>query len=134
MGQVTRRGLDERLLTHHPAGKACLETCLANGWQPSSADVYRGVFRQLGVIETMSLAELSYVMTLLTAAGGRLGPRLGESRPDQRFRRFHVPGWNGWLRRAAARTEHLRQRICNAPVPVVRTPGPCPVLFLRLPR
>jgi acyl-CoA synthetase (NDP forming) len=47
------------------------------GKQPSSADVYRGVFRQLGVIETMSLAELSYVMTLLTAAGGRLGPRLG---------------------------------------------------------
>lgn len=41
MGQVTRRGLDERLLTHHPAGKACLETCLANGWQPSSADVLR---------------------------------------------------------------------------------------------
>ncbi len=45
---------------------------------------------------------------------------------------FTVPGRNGWLRRAAPRTEHLRQRICHAPVPVVRTLGPCPVLFLRL--
>jgi hypothetical protein len=28
-------------LTHHPAGKECLEVCAANGWLPNSADVVR---------------------------------------------------------------------------------------------
>jgi hypothetical protein len=41
MAQSTRGPLDERLLTHHPAGRLCLEICLAYGWQPSSADVLR---------------------------------------------------------------------------------------------
>jgi hypothetical protein len=36
-----RQAVDERLLTHHPAGKQCLEVCQANGWQPASGDVLR---------------------------------------------------------------------------------------------
>lgn len=44
---------------------------------PSDRDVYAGVFRQSGVIQVMSLAELSYVMTLLVSVGERLGPRVG---------------------------------------------------------
>jgi hypothetical protein len=32
---------DERLLSHHPAGKVCLEVCQANGWEPASGDVVR---------------------------------------------------------------------------------------------
>lgn len=47
------------------------------GKNPTAGDVYAGVFRQLGVIQVASLAELSYVMTLLTSVGDRLGPRLG---------------------------------------------------------
>ena len=35
------RGLDTRLLSHHPAGQACLDACTANGWVPESADVVR---------------------------------------------------------------------------------------------
>ncbi len=41
MAQSMRRRFDERLLTHHPAGKLCLDICLANGWQPESADILR---------------------------------------------------------------------------------------------
>jgi acyl-CoA synthetase (NDP forming) len=59
----------------HP--ESARSTLSHTGKRPSSADVYSGVFRQLGVIEAMSLAELSCVMTLLTAAGDRLGPRVG---------------------------------------------------------
>ncbi|MDX3906599.1 MAG: CoA-binding protein [Pigmentiphaga sp.] len=44
---------------------------------PTDRDVYAGIFRQLGVIQVASLAELSYVMTLLTSVGDRLGPRVG---------------------------------------------------------
>ena len=44
---------------------------------PTDRDVYAGVFRQLGVIQVVSLSELSYVMTLLTSVGDRLGPRVG---------------------------------------------------------
>src|SRR6185295_3302815 len=47
------------------------------GKDPTSGDVYAGVFRQLGVTQVASLAELSYVMTLLTTAGDRVGPRVG---------------------------------------------------------
>ncbi|MBI3973758.1 MAG: hypothetical protein HY332_20980 [Chloroflexi bacterium] len=36
-----RKPFDERLLTHHPAGRACLDACLANGWQPANGDVLR---------------------------------------------------------------------------------------------
>jgi hypothetical protein len=44
MGRSTGKqdqAVDERLLTHHPAGKQCLEVCQANGWQPASGDVVR---------------------------------------------------------------------------------------------
>ena len=41
MARTTRKGLDERLLTHHPAGKDCVDICQANGWHPTSADVLR---------------------------------------------------------------------------------------------
>jgi hypothetical protein len=33
--------LDARLLSHHPAGKQCLEACTANGWAPATGDVVR---------------------------------------------------------------------------------------------
>ncbi|MGH2350942.1 MAG: hypothetical protein ACRDI2_10385 [Chloroflexota bacterium] len=41
---MTRRAakpFDQRLLSHHPAGKACVDACLANGWQPGNGDVLR---------------------------------------------------------------------------------------------
>ena len=41
MARSTRKALDQRLLTHHPAGQACLDICLANGWQPTNADILR---------------------------------------------------------------------------------------------
>jgi hypothetical protein len=41
MAQSTRKAFDERLLTHHPAGQACVDVCLSNGWQPASGDVIR---------------------------------------------------------------------------------------------
>ena len=33
--------IDQRLLTHHPAGQACLDACTAHGWTPENADVVR---------------------------------------------------------------------------------------------
>lgn len=41
MASRSRRRFDERLLLHHPAGKACLEVCTAYGWAPDSSDVIR---------------------------------------------------------------------------------------------
>ena len=41
MAQTTRRAIDERLLTHHPAGQTCVDVCRANGWEPTNADVLR---------------------------------------------------------------------------------------------
>jgi hypothetical protein len=41
MARGTSRSIDERLLMHHPAGKACLDVCLAHGWLPTNADVLR---------------------------------------------------------------------------------------------
>jgi hypothetical protein len=41
MARKANAQLDGRLLTHHPAGKECLEICAANGWTPDSADVIR---------------------------------------------------------------------------------------------
>lgn len=32
---------DARLLSHHPAGKQCLDACIANGWAPGPGDVVR---------------------------------------------------------------------------------------------
>jgi acyl-CoA synthetase (NDP forming) len=47
------------------------------GKNPTAREVYAGVFRQLGVVHVASLAELAYVMTLLTCVGKRLGSRVG---------------------------------------------------------
>lgn len=47
------------------------------GKNPTAGEIYAGVLRQVGVTQPASLAELSYVMTLLTVAGDRLGPRVG---------------------------------------------------------
>lgn len=47
------------------------------GKNPTAGEIYAGVFRQLGVTQVASLAELSYAMTLLSVAGDRLGPRVG---------------------------------------------------------
>jgi hypothetical protein len=33
--------LDHRLLRDHPAGRACIDACRANGWQPATGDVVR---------------------------------------------------------------------------------------------
>jgi acyl-CoA synthetase (NDP forming) len=59
----------------HP--ESARSTLSHTGKHPSAADVYAGVFRQLGVVEVASLAELTYVMTLLTNAGPSMGPRIG---------------------------------------------------------
>ncbi len=47
------------------------------GKNPSGGDIYSGALRQCGVIQAKSLAELSYVMTLITCAGDRLGDKVG---------------------------------------------------------
>lgn len=59
----------------HP--ESVRSTLSHTGKNPTAGDVYAGVFRQLGAIQVASLAELAYVMTLLTIAGDRLGPRVG---------------------------------------------------------
>lgn len=41
MAQPRHTPIDVRLLTHHPAGKRCVEVCTANGWLPESGDVVR---------------------------------------------------------------------------------------------
>lgn len=47
------------------------------GKNPSSGSVYAGALRQSGVVQVHSLAELAYVMTLITACGDRLGDKVG---------------------------------------------------------
>lgn len=59
----------------HP--ESARSTLSHTGKHPTAGDIYTGVFRQLGVIQVASLAELAYVMTLLTTVGERLGPRVG---------------------------------------------------------
>jgi len=44
---------------------------------PTSADVYAGIFRQLGVVEVSSLSELTYVAKLVTGPGRLNGNRIG---------------------------------------------------------
>lgn len=43
----------------------------------SPADIYRGVFRQYGIVNVLSLAELGYAMSLLTAFGDPPGAKVG---------------------------------------------------------
>jgi acetate---CoA ligase (ADP-forming) len=59
----------------HP--ESVRSTLSHTGKRPSSDDVYAGIFRQLGIVDVVSSAELAYVMMLLTAADSRLGPRVG---------------------------------------------------------
>lgn len=85
MAQGTDRSLDERLLTHHPAGKACLEVCTANGWIPESGDLVRLVrlwdeVRQGRRSEVaLSRARLGFARWLVSQ--GRLNE--GSVTPDQ---------------------------------------------------
>ncbi|MGE5511403.1 MAG: acetate--CoA ligase family protein [Bacteroidota bacterium] len=44
---------------------------------PTSADVYAGIFRQVGVVEVSSLAELVYVVKLITGVRRQPGHRVG---------------------------------------------------------
>lgn len=63
--------IDERLLSHHPAGKACLDVCLANGWLPGSGDVVRlvrlwdEVHAGMRSEEALSVAHLEFARWLL---------------------------------------------------------------------
>lgn len=41
MAKRAHAAVDERLLTHHPAGQACLDVCAANGWAPDAGDIVR---------------------------------------------------------------------------------------------
>ncbi len=70
MAQTAKKALDERLLTHHPAGKACVDVCHANGWHPTNADVLRlvqlwdQVHQGLRSESTLSPARLDFVRWL----------------------------------------------------------------------
>ncbi len=33
--------VDQRLLSHHPAGQKCFDVCYANGWIPENDDILR---------------------------------------------------------------------------------------------
>lgn len=76
-GQARRNGRRVVVLRAGGHPESARSTFYHTGKSPSSADVYAGIFRQLGVIEAASLAELTYVMTLLTTVGDRLGRRVG---------------------------------------------------------
>ena len=80
---MARRGsqsFDSRLLSHHPAGKQCLDVCTANGWQPNNADVLRlvrlwdEVRRGQRSEVAISPARLQFARWLVTT--GRLGEDL----------------------------------------------------------
>lgn len=80
MAQRTGRSgkpLDPRLFTHHPAGKACLEVCTANGWLPTSGDLVRLIRLWDEVKEgrrsetALSLAHLEFARWLIEH--GRIG-------------------------------------------------------------
>jgi acyl-CoA synthetase (NDP forming) len=59
----------------HP--ESARSTASHTGKRPTDAGVYAGIFRQLGIVDVGSLAELSAAMRLLDTAGSRLGPRIG---------------------------------------------------------
>lgn len=59
----------------HP--ESARSTASHTGKQPTDATVYAGIFRQLGIVDVGSLAELSATMLLLDTVGSRLGPRIG---------------------------------------------------------
>jgi acyl-CoA synthetase (NDP forming) len=59
----------------HP--ESARSTASHTGKRPTDSSVYAGVFRQFGIVDVATLAELSAAMILLEAAGSRLGPRIG---------------------------------------------------------
>ena len=59
----------------HP--ESVRSTLSHTGKNPSFGEVYAGALRQCGVIQAKSLAELAYVMTLITTVGDRLGNHIG---------------------------------------------------------
>lgn len=59
----------------HP--ESVRSTLSHTGKNPTTRETYAGIFRQLGVIHVASLAELAYVMVLLSCVGARLGSRVG---------------------------------------------------------
>lgn len=76
-GEAKRQG--KRVVVIRSGGhpESARSTLSHTGKRPTRAEVYAGIFRQLRVIEAASLAELSYVMVLLTSAGEHLGRRVG---------------------------------------------------------
>ncbi|MGH8639319.1 MAG: hypothetical protein ACREUZ_19460, partial [Burkholderiales bacterium] len=75
--EARRRGKNIVALRAGGHPQSARSTRSHTGKLPAAFDVYAGVFRQLGVIDVASLAELSYAMVLLTGVGARLGPRVG---------------------------------------------------------
>jgi acyl-CoA synthetase (NDP forming) len=75
--EARRRG--KRIVALRAGGhrESARSTRAHTGKLPSAFDVYAGIFRQHGVIDVVSAAELSYAMVLLTSAGARLGRRVG---------------------------------------------------------
>lgn len=41
ISQLKKTPVNESLLTHHPAGRACIQICLNNGWEPTGGDFVR---------------------------------------------------------------------------------------------
>ncbi|MPZ46994.1 MAG: hypothetical protein GEV05_27245 [Betaproteobacteria bacterium] len=75
--EARRRGKNIVALRAGGHPQSARSTRSHTGKIPAAFEVYAGVFRQLGVIDVASLAELSYAMVLLTSVGARLGPRVG---------------------------------------------------------
>ncbi len=79
MARRANHAFDPRLLSHHPAGKACLAACLANGWQPKNGDVLR-LIRLWDEVRQGRRSEVPLSPTRLAFARwlvehGRLGER-----------------------------------------------------------
>lgn len=73
------RALDTRIVVlksgQYP--ETVRSTAAHTGKRPTSSDVYAGMFKQFGVIQVVTLSELTYVMMLLSSLGDRLGSRIG---------------------------------------------------------
>jgi acyl-CoA synthetase (NDP forming) len=75
--QARRAGKRVVLVKAGDSPESVRSTLSHTGKNPSGGDIYSGALRQCGVIQAKSLAELSYVMTLITCAGDRLGDKVG---------------------------------------------------------
>ena len=74
------RSFDSRLLSHHPAGKECLEVCIANGWQPNNGDLLRLVRLwdevRRGQRSEVAIAPARLQFARWLVANGRIGEDL----------------------------------------------------------